>query len=668
MKVKFHNKLEININGENKFVCYNTVLDSLFAKLCALEPYFTHFAFGSGKVQADPRTTVKLSNYLFSLEAQTDEIQCDPSAGVMYIRKSATIPSNDTAEIVFSEIGICASGEDNPDIYNHILITDQNGQAVDVVCGAGESLEVKLTIFLELASLDTTGYLTAGDNNLVRMLLGGDVEENKLYAVRGTNLSSNTQIKRSTPRYNRKYEAVISGANGDTVFEFQAEAKLGEGECREIVLLNSNQAVARVNTMEMLEAVSETQTLTSSSYGTIFVGDDIKEITSIVDKDGIALTDYMVKKHAKSFGDYVAFDEFERFDASVPCFTSIDGRLIAFVSGDSLHLYRCIDFGLEAIQTGAVSALGITKICMVNNAVFVIRNVSPYIELYKIVSGVLQKQTIYMENYNSSSYSYDFSDVCAVELASGKYLLGVITSDSKTGLGLKFSYTASGYILEEIMNTSFAVTDKLIALAKDDDFDAKILFITKTHANPLIIFALCEMGESVSEEGRYSESQEIMDAANASGHGRYVALKTNASPYARFYNTSDWTRYSVPVGTMAGLVSVSYDLGYMLAKNTNDEYMLFNSLALENLEQIDFNIIDEIGLDGVVDIIFMESVMVVRTADKVIALALSNNNTAVLNLESNSDYVVSFKKFSLLGNSEYEGVKVNLNILFSKEV
>ena len=69
MKFKLHNKLEICVNNKQKYVCYNTVLDTLYEKIGKLEPYFLYFALGTGMVEATASTT-HLTSFVHSLKCE----------------------------------------------------------------------------------------------------------------------------------------------------------------------------------------------------------------------------------------------------------------------------------------------------------------------------------------------------------------------------------------------------------------------------------------------------------------------------------------------------------------------------------------------------------------------------------------------------------------------
>ncbi len=676
MNIKFHNKLEIEINGTRKYVCYNTLLDSVFEKIGKLEPYFTHFAIGNGKVKADPKTTRKLSSYVCSLEAQTSVIKCNPDDGVFYVKKTANFSSLDNQEIVFSEIGIASSGEQDPDIFNHILITDENGSVVDVVKGVGESLEVKLTIFLELESM-SEGLLTSGDNNLIKMLLGETLEDHKIYAVRGMNVSENAKMERSGVRYAKKQEASISGQTLENgMFELTISALLGEGETREILLINSDEAVARLNVMNSLPHIEhQSETLTTGDFGSLIVAKDTALISSVQDLNGANQSGYVEVDYARNVGDYVT-ETFDGFSASTTRFVSMNGEIIAFVDSYGVHMFRCKGYGVEKIQSGAISVGGIEKICIVNNAVWIKRSVEPFVELFKIESGVCTKTSIFMENFHQSAYSYNFKEFCVTELLNGKYLVGVIDAETETGLALKFSETTNGYILEEILHPVVNPCDRVVAFASCEQGDAKLCFLSGRIASGKYIRALQFVDEVVHDEGYGSQTDAMLN-------GQILSIETRRGffvynflpvPYVRYYNSSDMKRYSPldyqteEIGEMVSeYVCVSADLSYIVFKDVEGKFLIFSSAKEDTFELFDMEFLKEIGHENIVDIVVMKSIVLVFTNEKVICLGLDKRYKAVRNLENGTDYNVSYSTYDLLGSREYEGVRIDMKFLFSKE-
>jgi len=668
MKLKFHNKLEICVANKKYYVCYNTVLDTLYSKLSKLEPYFSYFALGNGVTEADKTSTTKLGNFVHIVKCETSEISCDPSVGSYYIKKTATLDSNDNLALSFSEIGIAADNVENPDIFNHILVKDQYGNVVAVEKQADESLELKLTIFLELDMSESEGLLTSGDNNLIKMLLGENIGDNSIFAVRGSNTSPNEQMVRPDVRVvGEKYEAEIKGAmlsSGE--FELKITASLAQGETREIVLLSCDKPVARINLVDPYSDVNTTEKLTSSVKNKIVLKSTAKSIIGVSLADGTEVSDYDTKLFAKNFGDYVKFDEFDNFGANTSRYISPDGKTIAFVDDYSLHLYSCINYGLEKVHTGQIDITGIVKVCLIDNCIWVIKDISPYIEMYIIESGVAVRQTLLMQNYIESSYSLLFDDVCAIKLENNKYLLGVITSDSKSGIGMVFSYTIDGYILEKINVSAVGKTTKMLPVIASKNNNAQIIFITKELDNPMTSYALERVSENLGGLESYSQAQDFMEAQDVYSVEDYIVVKVDYSPYLYIYDIETLSRYTVE-GLDNNDFSVSYDLSYIVNKDQSGQLKIYNSVIVELLESIEEDLILE--FQDSTNVVFLDSVIMFIRQNDIKVLCLDKRYLCVQNLPSSlTDYRINYRYYNLLGSKPYEGVRLVLTLSFDRTV
>ena len=667
MNIKFHNKLEIFV-GDRKFVSYNKVLSSIFTKISKLEPYFNYFSLGTGQVDIVDGAT-KLTSYLCSLAAVTSEISCNPENGNYFIRKSAVIDSNDAAELSFSEIGISATNESNADIFNHILIKDENGDVAVVTKNQGESLEIRLTIFLEL-SATANGLLTLGDNNLIKLLLGESLgEDNGIYAVRGTNLSANIPIYREYPRNGLKHACELSSEFlSDGSFELNIIAKLGEGETKEIVFVAGEQAVARINTSENVTLSAITGTFTSSKYKTIGIDGEVKSITEVIGVDtSEEVTDVYFKSYAQRFGDVLNIEDISKFSSQSTKYVASDGSMIAFTYQDEVTIYKCENQGLTKIHTGAIAAAGIINIAMCENTVWVFRNVSPYIELYKVISNVCVAQNLIKSNYDASSYSYDWDTGDAIELESGDYLVAVRLRDVGTGLTLLFHQTDDGFNLYQIQQCDLGVVDKIVPLIKTPYGDAKYMMITSHYDNPATSYAMQIMGSEKQAIGNYAQADEMMNGVNLTGHGTWVAIEKDESPYLYGYNITDMQRLSFSI---SGKCNFSYDATYLIGNNSAGEFVIYNAVDVENLKIIGEDVLEEIGHKNIDSIVMLKSVMIIFTSleqKPVLVISLDKTSAMIENVpQSYVDYNVTYSVPSYIGGKKYEGVKAVFRLNFAK--
>lgn len=665
MKIKYHNKLEIEV-GDKTYVSYNKVLKTLYKKIASLEPYTTYFALGTGHVEVDDDYT-KLYNYTMQLDAVTTEISCNPENGVYYVKKVATIDSNDLSTFTFSEIGLTSNTQFNPDVYNQILIKDENGEIVDVVRNAGESLTIKLTMFLEL-DLDETSFLTYGDNNLIKLLLGEELPDKTIYAVRGVNETENIGMKRQFPTITDKYQATLLVSeleNGDA--ELLISAKLGEGATREIIFIIDNQVVARTNVMHVREKLSINSNYTTNKLGSVLIDEYVNEISSVTDESGNEITDYNEFNVSKNLSDEITVNELSEFDNNTQRFVSIDGDKIAFLNENKLSIFKADNYNLNIVHSNAILVAGIYNVCMVSDYIVVFKNISPYIELYKISNNVCEKQNLFKTNYDESIYSYDFSDIKVVELNSGEIVIGAILNSSSVGIAIKIRQDEDGYNVVSINQSSLTKVNKILACEKTFNNDAKIIFLSSLNDDPITPYAMQIYSSEFSDIGNYSVAETLMNANNITAHGDFIVEHISNEPFIRSYDTVNFDRVSFMDGVQLKNAVISHDMKYILTTDDVGVQTMYLCLQQEELQVIDINMLSKIGTGKVLDVIILNNMIIVftnETSDSIKTILFDKKYKALGNLNSNTNYIVQYKKYDLLGSHEYEGVKINLKLSF----
>ena len=153
MNIKLHNKFEIILPNKT-YTAYNTLLSSVYEKIANLSQYTSNIAIGTGLNKIN-YTENKLGNYLRTFTANTEEIQSDVTKGTLYIVKTATIDEDFDGTFSFSELGLTDTNEFNPTIYNHVLLTDSDGTPVSITRNQGDTMQIRVTIYLELSQNST---------------------------------------------------------------------------------------------------------------------------------------------------------------------------------------------------------------------------------------------------------------------------------------------------------------------------------------------------------------------------------------------------------------------------------------------------------------------------------------------------------------------------------
>ena len=667
MKLKYHNKLEIEVGGRT-YVSYNKVLRSLYSKMCNFESFANYFAFGKGKTEiAD--TDTKLGDWFMCKPATTTEVSCNPESGVYYVKKVATFDSSDETAFTFSEVGIAADNSFNPDIHNHILITDENGEIIDVVRNVGESLTIKLTLFLDITAAQNT-FLTSGENNLVKALLGEPVGDTTIYALRGSNTTENKQMSRVLPtNYDKRYKAtIVTNELESGEIELNIVAKLETGEAREVVFVMDNLVIARLNIMGERDLLSNKEVLTSSKNNTILIQDNVESITEILDVNNSAVNEYSVKNVGVALGDEITHDAFLGVNASAPIWLSLEGDKVAFLTQSKLTILREEDYGLKLIQTGAISVDGIEHVAITGNFVVVFRNISPYIEIYKIESNVCKRKNFYKANYDESSYSYLYSSVGVIERSDGTIVIGAVLNESGIGIALTVIEDEDGYNLASITQSELSIVDKILTMRKTLNNDAKIVFLTSSMDNPVTPYAMDIFTVGFSGKCNYSQAETFMTAESLSVCGNYLIVNVTESPYVYLYETEEFNRVAIDTQTVQGHINGSSDFSYVYGLWEDGLYHFYYVLDSENLFEIDSSYINNMITDSIVKILPMSRMLMIITESEenpFHVILFDEKYTLISNVpESGSDYTVTYNKYNLLGSGEFEGVQVILSFLF----
>ena len=614
MKINFHNKVEIFI-GDKCYVSYNTVLRTLYEKLSKLEPYADYFAFGSGKVElAD--TDTKLGAYIMTKPATTTEVSADPEKGVYFVKKTATFDSSDNTSLSFSEIGICSENVSDPTIYNHILIRDENGDVVTVEKNPGESLVINMTIFLDISSTDNT-FLTLGENNLVKLLLGETFVDNTIYAVRGYNMEYNKQMHRSMPKYDEAYKAsILTTENDDGSFSLDIVFKLGEGEAREVVFFIDNNVVARRNIMEIKEPTQDDGSFSVYKQNNLLIGEHIKNVIDVKNSNGVSIENYEIQKYGLSIGDQIDSSLIDGTVDNEFVWKSLECDKIAFLQNEKLVIVKAGEYGFEPVHTGAIDTSGLCHVSISENFVVVTRDVSPYIEIYKITNNVCVKQNFYKANYDQTSYSYDYDSVNVIKIDESHLKIGVVLKSSFVGLVLDIVEDEDGLNLVEIYQSSLTTVDKVLVCERTRKNQPKIIFITESQDDPVTPYGMQCFGEENESIGYYSQAEVFMSAKSISAHGDYVLVNVESEPYAYLYDTKEFNRASFKNGVVLGNIQASSKLKYVYGLWSEGKYHAFYFVDEENLLEFDTSFLDEIMSNDYIDKIeFLGSLVLVYTND-----------------------------------------------------
>jgi len=668
MNFKLHNKYEITLNNKT-YTAYNTLFKTVYEKIANLEQYTSHIAIGTGTSSKD-FTDTKLSSYLMSFSTQTEEIQCDVSKSPLYIQKVVTIDSSNAQTFSFSEIGITNTSEFDPIIFNHVLLTDTDGNVVSITRNSGDTLQIKVTIYLELTP-QSSALFTKGKNQLIKQMLGEnlDIEDNSLYIARGENLAENVLLNRATPILNNAVKCSNKITyNDDQSVTINFSADLGVGETEEVLIVYNNQACIRLNTQEFnTPQVQTVEQITPSAGNTIELGLLVKNVESCykISDTNILESDYFTAKYSNKITDKVSNIFDLPFTASTPRFVSKDGKMIAFIYNDYTYIYKYDNHEFVKLNTTQVPSANLQKIIMMEDIVICILTEEPYIQVYKVVENNVIRQTMKLTTYSASAYPYSFVDVDAT-IIDNKITLGLILNDQK--------YTPLIMTLETDSDNQYC--DKLAIPSLDS---AKVVCgIYNPNYNQYLISFMCDTYQGITDY--YVEDYTVNGfsinsnagmayglLANSLGvlyGGRMIISQKDTSPKLKAYYYPNMESASNDFSS-ADLHFISYNGDYIISKTQEDSsYKIFNSHIIDALSEFESGFPDYIEQDKILDLTFAGDYLIVFYDDSLepnFGLLLKNNLTRIDNLsDQTANYLINYNKFVLLGQEEDEGVKANL--------
>ena len=126
MKIKLHNKYEI-IMGDKTYTAYNTITNKIFDAIYNFVNYGSHLAVGAGTEELGYDTS-KLSSHIANFPTELEELQCDPSKGVMYAKRVAHVYELPHS-FYMTEFGLTNEGTTQLEstVYSHAYVRDEDG-------------------------------------------------------------------------------------------------------------------------------------------------------------------------------------------------------------------------------------------------------------------------------------------------------------------------------------------------------------------------------------------------------------------------------------------------------------------------------------------------------------------------------------------------------------
>lgn len=661
MKIKLHNKFEINHNGKI-YQAFNTLLSGIYNKIANLEQYTSHIAIGTGTTRQDSSAS-RLGTYLKTFKAETEEINSSISNSPLYIKKLVTVDGDD--EFTFSELGLCASDEFDPEIYNHVLLTDQDGQPVQITRKAGDNLQIRVTVYLEL-DVQSEALFIDGENDLIRRILGDDFSSSSpLLALRGENLLPNIKCDRAAVDLSNAVEMSTSLKISGGAATISFSAQLGEGKTEEVLIVYNNKVCMRYNTREILADSEEDNSYSCSPGKMVELGEDVKDVISVkkgdTDEQGYTKTIYSNKMTDKLEN---LFDQ--NFNSSTPRYVSSLGNMIAFIYSSQVHLYKNEGYGFVKLNATQLPTNNIFKMFILETKILVLSTVEPYVRIFDIVENNVVEKPVRLTEYNASVLSYSWIDANATEV-NGKIILGLIVNDeNKTPVVLRLTQGSSGNYSDNIERSRLTTATKVYAIHKNPYYKPLVAFLTDKDKGVMGYF-LEEFYENSSGYGYSSASAYglLANSLELRTSGRAVASQKAAHPflYVYYYPDFKFGGYDLSSGVKHYF---SQDGNYVIVKNEDGSYKVKNFHRVGEFVDFQNDLPTYVNQEEVKDFEFINDILLVFTSSEIYGIALKQNLTRLDNVsDENGEYSVKLKKYNLLGSNAFEGVSVSLALNFT---
>ncbi len=667
MKLKLHNKYEIKIKGKT-YTAYNTLLKTVYNKIANLQQFTSHIALGTGST-ALSFTDTQLGAYAKTYAATTEEINTDVSSNNdLYIKKLVALDDSNQDSFSFSELGLTDSSSYNPTVFNHVLLKDEDDNVLTITRDAGEPIEIRVTIYLELTA-GAKALFTAGSNKLIKRILGEDfvVADNKLYAIRGNSLSTSAYVPRTltdTTSAVQFSSSITYGNSQDANVTFIAE--LGAGETEEILGLYDGDVCIRCGTYDVQTANSET--LSDNPTDAILeIDENVKSIESVTDSNNTTVTGYDVVKYSKNFGDKLTGMFDQTFTSSTTRVIAKDGKTIAFITNSYTYVYTYNNYTFTKINSSLIPHSNIISMQICGNIIVCILSQSPYIQIFEITDGNAVKYDAQLNYYDMTSYGYSWLSADSIVTENNKILVGLIlNTQEKTPLLLTLVKNQSGdWVDTQVTHPTLDYADKVISLYKNNYNPSTIYFLTSKYNNSTTY--LCQEYNETTNSFTMNSTVTYAILNSTQGittGGRIIMSEKSASPYLRLYYAPSYD-YAGDSFLGQGSYYLSYNGEYLAFKDSNNAYHVYNTHQKGEKEEFISDIPSYVTQSTITDLAFVGDILLVFTssqAEPLYGIALKNSYTRLDKMADNTEtYDVAYKTYNLPGGDD-EGVKLTLTL------
>ena len=648
MIFSIHNEIKVKTNKKT-YIFNNTLCASILQAIADKNGYSNYFSIGTGSTDSSRQNAYHLTSPKATLALENSTFQSDISKGQLFANYEYLLSTKNLNVNYITEAGLSDSSQD-PIIYNYFSFIDsENPNGIDITNSDEISFEVK--IYLTVNENNET-LLTSGQNPFIEYLLGSQIES--IFICTGSNYSANNRINRLLPSNANLVECEFNAQIQNSSLSLNLVAEMDVGEIDEILFVTKNKVFARKNIKEEKNTTTIAETFEPKQNYIIKISDDIKEVDSVINNTtSQAEVNCKISKYANDFGDEINFPDQGLFSYLTPRFISKDNNIIFFLYDDKVYAYKNTDYSFVKIDTRKIDDDYITKIISIEDYVFVFSKLTPYISTYTIDQNNIVQKT--QNNFNSYENYSDFAEFLQFDIAlsdNDTFMLGYLDSN-KNAITMYFSYDSNnGYCYTNFIKNT-RTFNHVFAMQNNHFCDAKMFYLKEGETSLDCRLVIHFPDKSETDVYTSLAYNLVHDAKNIYCKSRAIIAEKDSSPYIVIFYYPQVYQYELSLIDEELHDYVSGDLNYLIQKNSNNSYQIYNLVGYTTPENFINNFPDSIDQSKILDFEFLKDTLIIfqdDTIKPIIALNLNLGHTQIENVSSKTDnYSVTFKKFNKVG-------------------
>lgn len=669
MNLKLHNKFEITKNGET-IVAYNTLLRGVFAKIAGLEEYTSRLAVGTGSEQIDFDST-KMSKFSQSFETITEDICSDITQEKLYIKKLVSFDESDQTTFSFCELGLCSDSGDNPDIYNHVLLKNSEGQVVTVTKNPGDILQIRVTIYLEL-DVSATALFCKGENIFIKQLLGEDlgITDKKLYVTRGDETYENSYNYTHIPVsfiYSECTECDLSVEESeDGCFSLKFTAMLGSGEIEELLIFYGAELCMRQNVLDILPAITVTETFTPAS-GIVPLGKHIKSVDKVVAGETDITNQIRVVKYGTSLKNTVESSLWGKPSISFRTSHCENHKFLAYSDVDNakIHTYK-YEYGKFVEFNNSLDGAKLRDIVFFKDKLALVYFQSPYIRIYDFDGKSFNEKQVNLSNFEALSFKYKWLQAGVIMNENGEFIIAVI-DEANNPFAIKLTLNEDGVYTDQVIRTNYDKAYKLFIFHNGEYKEPMFLFFVSTYQGET--FYGCEKLDQYGNLSYFASSTEAYAVCNnyyvadAGGNIVGVGKSNNQEAKILYLPNLELETTQLPETEHIFIAQNASTVTFLTQFKKLRIFAYEGKGKFVEFDDNTYNMFDTFYVDGV--FVFQDKLFTINYSN-----SEYNNIYTIKQDRTRIDFAeydsvdVTYTKYNLLGSDPAEGVKLELVFTF----